>query len=758
MSLAELFSVYQNNVFPAMLDILSEDLGVKRSSLQALGVGYYPGWKSWVFAERDAKGDIVGLKYRGHKGKKHYEKGSTSGLSYQLNTNSVRRSDRYAPGRAKWTRIADANVLCPVCGKPDWCRVSPDDPANPSAVLCSRIQKGCTKVISEHNYLHILDPDRNKEITGRTDVLPETSLPILIVEGATDVLAAMDLGFVAIGRPSATGGLTDLSKMPLTGRQVWIVGENDAGAGKEGLDRCFATLHTDVRDLVRIMPPEGVKDLRQWVGQGLTQEDFIKYVEQNGNCSTALDPSILEDDAAYNIAEGFLNAEYTTDGVFVLRNLKGQWLTWDGSCYVDHPENILRGSLYRYLADKQFIKPSATGPTIVPYKATACKVHDILDALSAWCPVTTNPPVWLSESDIEPKDVIAFHNGLLDVSEYMGGSIVLHEPDPSFFSLCVFPYDFNPDAKSDLWIESLDDIFNEDEELIQLLQEWFGYVCTMDMSMEKLMLFTGRSRSGKGTVLEAMTAMLGRNQCISTNFQTLASQFGLVPLMGKLAATLGDAKTPKAREADAALETILRIVGQDPIHIRPLYRQGFDAYLTARFTVAMNGLPTFTDYAKALTARTNIISFPNTYVGREDFTLKSRLKQEAEQGKLIPWALEGLRRLRERGKFEIPKQSALDLEDMVNITSPISAFVDACCELEGVTTAANPQMVFEVWQRWCADNGHRPGVLSQFGRNLMAECPTVTKGRKRVGKQREYTYEGLTLQQWVYEKYLGRPE
>ena len=754
MSLAKLFDIYQNNVFPAMLELLAEDLGVKVSSLQTLGVGFHPKTQAWVFAERNAKGDVVGLKYRCADGRKFYETGSKSGLTYSLNYRAVEK--KYIPGKAKWVRIADAGIRCPICGRPDWCRVSSDNPQKPSAVLCSRVSEKADKIVSENNYLHILDPERNPVQRG-SSILSTSDLPILVVEGATDVLAATDLGFVAIGRPSALGGFKELRKMPLTGRTVWIIGENDAGAGKEGLDKCYLALQDDIKDLVRVTPPKDVKDFRKWVHQGLTQQGLIDYVEQHGDKGPKLDPNVFNDDSAYPIAQRFLAKEYTLDRTPILRYHRGSWLLWGGNCYAKIPEPLLRGSLYRYLDGKKYIRETATGPSMTAYKPTASRIRDILDALNAWCPVDCDPPVWLCDDGIDPKNLIAFENGMLDVEEYLKGNIVLHDPDPAYFSLCVIPYDFDPDLQSELLLPTLKDLFNDDEDVIQHLQEWYGYQLTADMSMEKMMLFTGRTRCGKGTVLEAMSGMLGRQQCISTDFQSLASQFGRVPLVGKLAATLGDAKTPRSGEADAALETVLRIVGRDPIQIRPLYQQGYDAYLSTRFTIAMNGLPSFTDHAKALASRMCIIDFPNCYEGREDPTLKTRLKQDAEAGKLVVWALEGLKSLRRRGHFEIPEVSKGTLQDMISITSPISTFVDECCLLEDPTAITSTQMLYETFQRWCGENGRKAGGNTMFIRNVLAECPSVSKKRTQETGRREYEYHGLELQSWVYNKYLGRP-
>ena len=756
----ELFEVYRSNVWPAMLDDLATDLGVSAESLNKLGVGFYPGKQAWTFPERDEKGDVTGILQRFTDGKKFCEHGSKRGLIYQFNAKSLSEKDRYAIGKAKWVRVADVGVTCPHCGKPDYCLVSDDDPSNPSAVICghSPINKdGANAEVPGSGYLHILDPKRNREYTGHQTVLPETDLPIIVVEGATDVCAAMDLGFVAIGRPSAEGGLQILSKMPLSGKEIWIIGENDAGAGRAGMEKAFAVLKGQSDNICRIMPPEGIKDLREWLRCGLTQKQLFEYAGDLGNRDSSLDPNIFDDDTGSAVGKKFLDAKYTLDGVPILRSYKGNWVNWHRNKYNVLPMDMLKGELYRYLDGKQYIFEGPKGQEIKPYRATSQKVRDIFDALTAWCPVTQDPPVWLDDAEHpNPRDLIAFQNGILDVNDYIEGRDTLHNPDPNLFSLNVFPYNYDSGITSDMWDNFLSETFSGDESSIRLLQQWFGYQCVADTTLEKLMFFIGRPRSGKSTILEAMTGMLGAEQCVSTDFQSLASSFGRAPLVGKLSTILGDAKTPRSTEADAALETILRIVGGDAVHINQKFQVAYTAHLITRFTVAMNDLPSFTDHARALAARTNVLNFPNSWLGREDFTLKTRLKKEAAQGKLINFALRGLKDLRQSGVFVVPGSSADTLTQMIELTSPVTTFVTECCNV-GPDCSVSLTMMFEAWQRWCAVNGYKPGVKTQFGRWLMQACPGIGHSRNRIDSALAYVYTGIALQDWAKNTYLGKP-
>ena len=272
LTFAEQFEIFKNNVNTGMLESFAEELGVTVESLEKLGVGYFPGEYAWVFAERDAKGDITGLLKRYHNGKKFMESGSKRGLIYAFNSDHEVGNKRYDAGKCQWVRIADAGITCPICAKPDWCRVSPDyeDREGPSAVACSRISQGSVREIPPDSHLHILDAKRQKAITGTCcSVIHQTDLPIIIVEGASDVLAAMALGFVAIGRPSAEGGMAILREMPLASKEVWVIGDNDAGVGKKGMQKTYLNIKDITEDVKCILPPEGIKDLRQWVQRGL---------------------------------------------------------------------------------------------------------------------------------------------------------------------------------------------------------------------------------------------------------------------------------------------------------------------------------------------------------------------------------------------------------------------------------------------------------------------------------------------------------
>ena len=100
----------------------------------------------------------------------------------------------------------------------------------------------------------------------------DMSDPMLIVEGPSDVLAGRAVGLSVIGRPNNYGGVNFIAQM-CRRRQVIVIGENDRKPdglwpGKEGAEHVSRRLEIIWgRPVPVAFPPEGIKDLRDWVGQ-----------------------------------------------------------------------------------------------------------------------------------------------------------------------------------------------------------------------------------------------------------------------------------------------------------------------------------------------------------------------------------------------------------------------------------------------------------------------------------------------------------
>jgi putative DNA primase/helicase len=313
-----------------------------------------------------------------------------------------------------------------------------------------------------------------------------------------------------------------------------------------------------------------------------------------------------------------------------------------------------------------------------------------------------------------------------------------------------------------MWRDYVKQIFNGDTMSVDLLAQWFGYNCIPDMSQEKMMLFTGRPRSGKGTVLTALMDMLGQEQCVSTSFQSLCSEFGYQPLVGKLAAILGDAKVPKHSQSHKALEKLLQIIGGDPVGIRRMHRGELGStYLTCRFTAAMNELPDIPDSANALGPRMNILEFPNSYVGREDRGLKKRLSAEASSGKLVKFALDGLRLLHQCGSFLEPESSKRQHKQMIELVQPMSAFLADCCDMMPPGDSeedyhVSKQELYDVWSNWCDESRIDSCPITVFGRRITQACPSVGTKQIQIKDRRYRVYRGIRIAAWAKQAYLGR--
>jgi putative DNA primase/helicase len=167
----------------------------------------------------------------------------------------------------------------------------------------------------------------------------------------------------------------------------------------------------------------------------------------------------------------------------------------------------------------------------------------------------------------------------------------------------------------------------------------------------------------------------------------------------------------------------------------------------------MNDLPAFTDHSRALEYRTNILTFNNSYVGREDRTLKHKLRQEAGLGKLINFALQGLASLYKGRDFIVPVESAMTMNTFRELVSPIVEFADNC--LGSVENNGVPaDYLYDLWKWWCKREGRNAGFKSTFIRNLLSNMTNALQIREGEVGNMDRVIMGVKVTDWAEKEYM----
>ena len=89
--------------------------------------------------------------------------------------------------------------------------------------------------------------------------------------------------------------------------------------------------------------------------------------------------------------------------------------------------------------------------------------------------------------------LIVFNNGVLDLNAW-----TLYPHDRENYTTKAVPYDYDPTACAPVWLDFLSQVFEGDQERVDLLQEWLGYMIAPSYRYQKIMLLLGPQRCGKG--------------------------------------------------------------------------------------------------------------------------------------------------------------------------------------------------------------------------------------------------------------------
>ena len=237
--------------------------------------------------------------------------------------------------------------------------------------------------------------------------------------------------------------------------------------------------------------------------------------------------------------------------------------------------------------------------------------------------------------------------------------------------------------------------------------------------------------------------MLGATNVCSPTLSSLSSNFGIAPMIGKRLAIISDARLSGKADQAVIAERILAITGEDALTIDRKFRQAWTGKLDVRFLVLTNELPRLTDASGAFASRFIILVMTNSFYGKEDRGLITKLRPELPG--ILHWSLAGLDRLQARGHFNPPESAADAVREMDDLGSPIGAFLRDRCHVEAGASISTGDL-YAAWSSWCHDHGrdHR-GTAQTFGRDLSAAIPGLKTTQPREGGERVRRYAGVRL-------------
>lgn len=478
-------------------------------------------------------------------------------------------------------------------------------------------------------------------------------------------------------------------------------------------------------------------------GYRVAQFEDISSEPNNGEAENDSHlPGVLGRNSS-EIAYKFLAQRHTVGGEPSLLRCAGEWFEYGAGRFAAVERECLRGGLRRYL-DQAFKRTAATKQypqgRVVPFDPTDKHITEVESALTAVPAVYQKPggfprwkglPPFRDGAEVRPEDVLCLRDGLLLLRNR---ELIPHTPN--FVTTNALPYAWGGDNANDSqldaphWLEFLRSVWPDDQESIDALQEWLGYLLTTGTGHQKMLLIQGPKRSGKGTIARVLKELIGEENYVGPTLEFIGKQFGLAPLIGKQVAVFPDARIGHSQHKHEIVEALLAISGEDNLTIDRKNKDSWTGRIKTRFVMLTNELPELGDASGAFASRFIILKMTKSFYGKEDEGLLDRLLPELPG--ILRWALTGLDRLNRRGRFVQPESGKATVRQLEHYNSPVLAFLHDCCEI-GTEYSTDKQTLYTAYTEWCSRQGRKyPTHLARFSEDLMAADGSISSFRPRI--------------------------
>lgn len=331
----------------------------------------------------------------------------------------------------------------------------------------------------------------------------------------------------------------------------------------------------------------------------------------------------------------------------------------------------------------------------------------------------------------------AVANGILDTKEFK-----LLDFTPDVVCTSKIPTNYNPDASTEKADKIIGSFVRDDPFKKNLICEMLGYGLYEDKNLiGKFFIIVGDKENGKSVFLRYTTNTFGDFNIMSLDLKDLGSRFATTLLRDKIFNLGDDISGNYIDETDV----LKKVVTGEKMVVEEKGKQGRSESYNIALIFTANKTPRVKDPTGAVLRRAMLIIFDNDFsVGSpaRDNKILQKIKNEEEREGLLKLAVEGLKRLSERGYFEENEETIKNLIDFDFDNNPIKEFDYEMRTLktDGWYIGKTADEVHSSYIFWCSQNDIRPLRKRNFTKEFKALHKTELK-RKRIDGERIFVFE-----------------
>ncbi len=234
----------------------------------------------------------------------------------------------------------------------------------------------------------------------------------------------------------------------------------------------------------------------------------------------------------------------------------------------------------------------------------------------------------------------------------------------------------------DLWLDSINRIFQGDDELIEYVQQTVGLCAIGDVYQETLTISYGMGSNGKSTFWNSIAGAMGTySGMISADALTVGCRRNVKP---ELAEVKGK-RILIAAELEEGMRLSTSIVKQlsstDEIEGEKKYKDPFKFKPTHTLVLYTNHLPKVGAMDNGIWRRLIVIPFNATISGSGEIKNYSKYLLENAGPYIVKWIIEGAQKaIKADFKLEVPKCVHAAIDKYKADNDWMSHFLDDCCE------------------------------------------------------------------------------